>query len=260
MNLHGYGVLLFKSSWFLVKFRLRYVLSSLMDTAYRSFSSFITIDKGMSSLVLTFFSLPVGAEFFLEAEAFLFPLAGAERFVGPHKGSTPASFSSGGRGVLPTEDDSSAESSAFKSVRADAVLKYVTSSLDKVWIRQKSHENRQKTGKHGHEERKSTKEARKSSQIKKGAKNSFTVHCLPQFTKGSKREGFYQSKGGKDNSSGLIQDGRVKLVISKALIGSLKQEGHVEEGKHNRKLGFALESLTMKAQELHNGLPRWQSV
>ncbi|GKF19984.1 hypothetical protein Tco_0068622, partial [Tanacetum coccineum] len=34
----------------------------------------------------------------------------------------------------------------------------------------------------------------------------------------------------------------------------------MEEGKHKRKLGFALESLTMKAQELHNGLPRWQSV
>ncbi|GKC21935.1 putative reverse transcriptase domain-containing protein [Tanacetum coccineum] len=63
-----------------------------------------------------------------------------------------------------------------------------------------------------------------------------------------------------DNSREVVQDGRVKLVISKALIGSLKQEGHVEEGKHKRKLGFALESLTMKAQELHNGLPRWQSV
>ncbi|GKE96177.1 hypothetical protein Tco_1581032, partial [Tanacetum coccineum] len=57
-----------------------------------------------------------------------------------------------------------------------------------------------------------------------------------------------------------VQDGRVKLDISKALIGSPKQGGHVEERKHKRKLGFALESLTMKAQELHNGLPRWQSV
>ncbi|GJZ83890.1 putative reverse transcriptase domain-containing protein [Tanacetum coccineum] len=74
-----------------------------------------------------------------------------------------------------------------------------------------------KTGKHGHEERKSTKEAGKSSQW-------------------------------------------VKLVISKALIGSPKQGGHMEEGKHKRKLRFALESLTMKAQELHNRLPRWQSV
>ncbi|GKG59607.1 hypothetical protein Tco_0607235, partial [Tanacetum coccineum] len=40
-------------------------------------------------------------------------------------------------------------------------------------------------------------------------------------------------------------------------IGSPMQGGHMEEGKHKRKLGFALESLTMKAQELHNGLPRW---
>ncbi|GJW63361.1 hypothetical protein Tco_0115245 [Tanacetum coccineum] len=63
-----------------------------------------------------------------------------------------------------------------------------------------------------------------------------------------------------DNSREGVQDGRVKLVISKVLIGSPKQGGHVEEGKHKRKLGFALESLTMKAQELHNGLPRWQSV
>ncbi|GJY76398.1 hypothetical protein Tco_0481514, partial [Tanacetum coccineum] len=62
-----------------------------------------------------------------------------------------------------------------------------------------------------------------------------------------------------DNSREVIQDGRVKLVISKALIGSLKQEGHVEEGKHKRKLGFALESLIMTAQELtmdcHAGNP-----
>ncbi|GJZ77063.1 hypothetical protein Tco_0641735 [Tanacetum coccineum] len=57
-----------------------------------------------------------------------------------------------------------------------------------------------------------------------------------------------------------VQNGRVKLVISKALIGSPKQGGHMEEGKHKRKLRFALESLTMKAQELHNRLPRWQSV
>ncbi|GJT48660.1 hypothetical protein Tco_0974817 [Tanacetum coccineum] len=36
MNLHGYGVLIFKSSWFLVKFRRRYAVSPLMDTAYSS--------------------------------------------------------------------------------------------------------------------------------------------------------------------------------------------------------------------------------
>ncbi|GJX45041.1 putative reverse transcriptase domain-containing protein [Tanacetum coccineum] len=87
------------------------------------------------------------------------------------------------------------------------------SSTDKTKIMRKP----SKTGKHGHEERKSTKEAGKSSQW-------------------------------------------VKLVISKALIGSPKQGGHMEEGKHKRKLRFALESLTMKAQELHNRLPRWQSV
>ncbi|GKD09020.1 hypothetical protein Tco_1188705, partial [Tanacetum coccineum] len=64
-----------------------------------------------------------------------------------------------------------------------------------------------------------------------------------------------QSNGKKDNSRYNEQDGRVKLVISKALIGSPKQGGHVEEEKHKRKLGFALESLTMKVQELYNRLP-----
>ncbi|GKE44737.1 hypothetical protein Tco_1472021, partial [Tanacetum coccineum] len=39
-------------------------------------------DKGMSSSVLTFFSLPPGDEFFLEAETFLFSLAGDKRLVG----------------------------------------------------------------------------------------------------------------------------------------------------------------------------------
>ncbi|GJU49222.1 hypothetical protein Tco_1218777 [Tanacetum coccineum] len=44
---------------------------------------------------------------------------------------------------------------------------------------------------------------------------------LPQFTKGSKREGFYQSKGGKDNSSSQVHNGREKDVI---LIGKVKQK------------------------------------
>ncbi|GJZ17558.1 retrovirus-related pol polyprotein from transposon TNT 1-94 [Tanacetum coccineum] len=34
MSLHGYGVLVFKSLWFLVKIRRRYAVSPLMDTAY----------------------------------------------------------------------------------------------------------------------------------------------------------------------------------------------------------------------------------
>ncbi|GJU68239.1 hypothetical protein Tco_1254498, partial [Tanacetum coccineum] len=31
----GYGILVFESSWFLVKCKHRYAVSSLMDTAYR---------------------------------------------------------------------------------------------------------------------------------------------------------------------------------------------------------------------------------
>ncbi|GKC73264.1 hypothetical protein Tco_0234702, partial [Tanacetum coccineum] len=53
-----------------------------------------------------------------------------------------------------------------------------------------------------------------------------------------KSKGFRQLKGKMDNSREVVQDGRVKLVISKALIGSLKQEGHVEEGKHKKNGNF----------------------
>nr|GEY72665.1 hypothetical protein [Tanacetum cinerariifolium] len=87
----------------------------------------------MSSLVFTFFSLPAGAEFFLEAETILLPLEVAEvgsfmmtpfkipalnveldfkidfLVFGPEIGLAPASFFSGERGVLQTKD-SSAES------------------------------------------------------------------------------------------------------------------------------------------------------
>ncbi|GKE58898.1 hypothetical protein Tco_1498083 [Tanacetum coccineum] len=92
--------------------------------------------------------------------------------------------------------------------------------------------------------------------LKKGAKNMVTIHLSPTFHHTVKSRGKFQSNDKKDNSRYNEQNGRVKLVISKALIGSPKQGGHVEEGKHKRKLGFALESLIMKAQELHNGLPR----
>ncbi|GKB78435.1 hypothetical protein Tco_0945330 [Tanacetum coccineum] len=44
---------------------------------------------------------------------------------------------------------------------------------------------------------------------------------------------------------------KVRIVISKALIGSPKQLSYVEEGKHKRKLRFALISLTQQAQEHH---------
>ncbi|GKB33352.1 hypothetical protein Tco_0872753, partial [Tanacetum coccineum] len=86
-----------------------------------SLSSFITIAKGGSSSIFTFFNLPAGAELVLETEELLLPLAGAEEglFImipfkvsalnvdfdfkidltvfGTATGSTPVSFSSGGR-------------------------------------------------------------------------------------------------------------------------------------------------------------------
>ncbi|GKB44219.1 hypothetical protein Tco_0889161 [Tanacetum coccineum] len=60
--------------------------------ASSSLSSFITIAKGGSSSISTFFYLPAGAELVVKAEEHLLPLAGAE------EGSAPVSFSSGGRG------------------------------------------------------------------------------------------------------------------------------------------------------------------
>ncbi|GJZ04710.1 hypothetical protein Tco_0537985 [Tanacetum coccineum] len=72
--------------------------------------SFITIDKGMSSSVLTFFNLLAEAEPFLEIETFLFPLARAEEFVDTR--SAPASFSSGReRSFYKLKDESSANHS-----------------------------------------------------------------------------------------------------------------------------------------------------
>ncbi|GJR54644.1 hypothetical protein Tco_1405165, partial [Tanacetum coccineum] len=86
-----------------------------------------------------------------------------------------------------------------------------------------------KTGKHGHGNQKSTKEAKdskpkpeKSSLIKKkekGAKGVFTIHpSLPNFTM-VKREGKQELMGIKGNSSSLFKDSREKSVIPRLLIG-----------------------------------------
>ncbi|GKB32738.1 retrovirus-related pol polyprotein from transposon TNT 1-94 [Tanacetum coccineum] len=88
--------------------------------------------------------------------------------------------------------------------------------LEAVWIKQKSQGNGQKPGKHEHGERKSTKEAGDSKPKSKSQSSQSTLGQLR-----SKREGFYQSKGGKDNSSGQVHNGREKDVI---LIGKVKQK------------------------------------
>ncbi|GJW54402.1 hypothetical protein Tco_0098487 [Tanacetum coccineum] len=83
---------------------------------------------------------------------------------------------------------------------------------------------------------------------KKGRQEQFTVHCLPQFTKGSKREGFYQSKGGKDNSSGQVHAGRDKLS-SNALHWSISQRNDtLVDKKAQEKRDFTLLSLTEQTQ------------
>ncbi|GKD58780.1 hypothetical protein Tco_1296289, partial [Tanacetum coccineum] len=73
-----------------------------------------------------------------------------------------------------------------------------------------------KTGKHGHEKRKSTREAKDSE-----PKPEKMVK--PQ----SKKVNPSKEKGENDYSSEAQQDGRVKNVISRALISSLKLEGHM---------------------------------
>ncbi|GKA08002.1 hypothetical protein Tco_0687333 [Tanacetum coccineum] len=55
-------------------------------------------------------------------------------------------------------------------------------------------------------------------------------------------------RGENDYSSEAQQDGRVKNVISRALIGSLKLEGHVAMKKAQGEVGFTLLSLTQLAQ------------
>ncbi|GKD43678.1 reverse transcriptase domain-containing protein, partial [Tanacetum coccineum] len=94
-----------------------------------------------------------------------------------------------------------------------------------------------KTGKHGHEKRKSTREAKDSE-----PKPEKMVK--PQ----SKKVNPSKEKGENDYSSEAQQDGRVKNVISRALIGSLKLEGHVAMKKAQGEVGFTLLSLTQLAQ------------
>ncbi|GJZ82147.1 hypothetical protein Tco_0647141, partial [Tanacetum coccineum] len=86
-----------------------------------------------------------------------------------------------------------------------------------------------KTGKHGHEERKSTKEAKDS--------------------KPKPRKVNY-GQASDDNSSDQQQNGRVNYVKSSTLIGSLKPHG-LKEAQEKR--GFALIALT---KEAHMSLSR----
>ncbi|GKE70757.1 hypothetical protein Tco_1528829 [Tanacetum coccineum] len=76
----------------------------------------------------------------------------------------------------------------------------------------------------------------------------------------SKSKGFSKLKGTEDNSSGPYHDGRVKSVISRAPIGSLKQECHVAMKKAQGKGYFALILLSKEAQavsitDCHAGNP-----
>ncbi|GJR60715.1 reverse transcriptase domain-containing protein [Tanacetum coccineum] len=97
------------------------------------------------------------------------------------------------------------------SVLCPGIIELPILCRDKTTITRKP----SKTGKHGHGKRKSTKEARNSRPKSKSQSSQSTLGQLR-----SEREGFYQSKGGKDHSSGQVHNGREKDVI---LIGKVKQ-------------------------------------
>ncbi|GJZ08143.1 hypothetical protein Tco_0542426 [Tanacetum coccineum] len=59
-----------------------------------------------------------------------------------------------------------------------------------------------------------------------------------------------------DNSRALQQNGKDKVVISKALISSPSSKATWKMGKHNGMIGFTLESLTDQTQMPHNGIAK----
>ncbi|GJX20942.1 reverse transcriptase domain-containing protein, partial [Tanacetum coccineum] len=112
-----------------------------------------------------------------------------------------------------------------------------------------------KTGKHGHEERKSMKEARdakpklgkvKKSKLWSTSSQPWSIEINPQKDKTSKVTTLVPQD---DNSSDQQQNGRVNYVKSSTLIGSLKPHG-LKEAQEKR--GFALCALTQEAHMLLN--------
>ncbi|GJX27633.1 hypothetical protein Tco_0235712 [Tanacetum coccineum] len=113
-----------------------------------------------------------------------------------------------------------------------------------------------KTGKHEHENRKSTKEAKDSKPKPRKVKKSklwstfsqpWSTEVNPQKDRSSKVTTLVPQD---DNSSDQQQNGRVNYVKSSTLIGSLKPHG-LKEAQEKR--GFALIALT---KEAHMSLSR----
>ncbi|GJR48904.1 hypothetical protein Tco_1317007 [Tanacetum coccineum] len=104
-----------------------------------------------------------------------------------------------------------------------------------------------KTGKHGHEKRKSTREAKDSKPKPE------KVKLQSKVVKKSK-------KVNSQSTSVNYGSTKVKSVISMPSLAHLAKESHVDVGKHTRMMDFALLTLTKQAQMSHHGLPAWQSV
>ncbi|GJX51821.1 reverse transcriptase domain-containing protein, partial [Tanacetum coccineum] len=114
-----------------------------------------------------------------------------------------------------------------------ALSMQISISKPQVRIYQKSQENRQK---------RANTDTRTEERARAGSQSQMVL--VPKI----------------DNSRALQQNGKDKVVISKALISSPSSKATWKMGKHNGMIGFTLESLTDQTQMPHNGLPRWQSV
>ncbi|GJX34024.1 hypothetical protein Tco_0245581 [Tanacetum coccineum] len=79
--------------------------------------------------------------------------------------------------------------------------------------------------------------------LKRAGKNEYYSSSPPKLPT-VKTKGFSQLRGTKDYSSEVQHNGRVNYVKSRALIGSLKLDGHVDVEKAQKKRGFTLLSLT----------------
>ncbi|GJX92379.1 hypothetical protein Tco_0345705 [Tanacetum coccineum] len=112
-------------------------------------------------------------------------------------------------------------------------------ATDEVRIYEKSHENRQKTGKQGH----------KNGRVNKSRKPK------PEKVKSSSPTPFNQG-----NSRARLQDGRERLVKSSFSLTHSQAKATRLWKKAQGELGFTLGSLREVTQGAHQGLPAWQSV
>ncbi|GKD32250.1 hypothetical protein Tco_1243028, partial [Tanacetum coccineum] len=97
---------------------------------------------------------------------------------------------------------------------------------------------RSKSGKHGHEKRKSTREAKDAKPKPGKVKKSKLI----------------------DNSGGIVHNGRVKNVISRHLIGHSSNQSHVANEESTRNVGIytnlSLKRSTRESQtDCHAGNP-----